>query len=109
MAKKLNEEAEKELEEALSEETGKKLIDILSRSQIDSAAHKSFEIAQKPILKVKNSQVVAGIIGTTGFVLFAFGIENIIGTIPALASPITEVILGLVMLSVSGLLLKKLN
>lgn len=72
-------------------------------------AKKPVEFAKKPVLQIKNNQIVAGILGTSGFVMFALGIEGLISTIPELSSPIVEIVLGLIMLSLSGLFLKKLT
>ncbi len=72
-------------------------------------ALKTVEMAKKNVIQIKNNQIIAGIVGTSGFVVFALGVESFISTIPALSSPFVEVAIGLIMLSVSGLLLKKLN
>lgn len=74
-----------------------------------TAAAKSIEVVKHPVYHLRNNQIIAGISGTIGLVLFAFGIENLIGQIPQLSSPLTEVVLGLVLLSISGLFLKKLS
>lgn len=72
-------------------------------------AKKPVEMAKKPVYTIQNSQVIAGILGTTGFVMFAFGLEGFISTIPQLSSPTVEIVLGLIFLAVSGLFLKKLT
>lgn len=92
----------------ITEETGKKLIELLVHTPAATAA-KSVELAKKPVLQIRNNQIVAGILGTVGLVMFALGIENTISNIPALSSPLVEVMIGLILLSVSGLLLKKLG
>ena len=66
------------------------------------------DLAKKPVVHIRNSQIATGITASVGLILFALGIENLISNIPALSSPSVEIILGLVLLSVSGLLLKKL-
>lgn len=89
----------------LTPETAEKLISMLSgKTQVNP-----LEIAKKPVIHIQNSQIIAGILGTTGLVIFALGIENMINNIPQLGSPLIEIVLGLVLLSISGLFLKKLS
>lgn len=90
----------------VSEETAKRLIELLTKAPRDTAV-KSLEFAKKPIYVIRQNQIIAGIIGTVGLVLFAFGIENLISNIPELSSPLVEIGLGLVLLAISGLFLKK--
>jgi len=92
----------------ITEETGKKLLSMLQKTPLDEAASKSFGLAQKPMFHIRNSQITAGLTGSIGLILFALGIENLIAKVPALSSPFVEVLLGLILLSASGLLLKKL-
>ena len=66
------------------------------------------DVAKKPAHHIKNSQILAGIFATVGLITFALGIENLINSIPQLSSPFVEIVIGIVMLSVSGLFLKKL-
>jgi len=91
----------------LSEKTANRLIDVLKKAPIQTAS-KSTHIAKQPLIHLRNSQIAAGITATIGLVFFAFGIENLISTIPALASPYVEIAFGLFLLSISGLFLKKL-
>lgn len=91
----------------LKQETAEKLIALLSHAPADTAV-KSLEFAKKPVVHIQKSQIIAGILGTTGLVKFAFGVENLISTIPSLQSPFVEIGLGLALLTVSGLFLKKL-
>lgn len=91
----------------VTEVTAKKLIDLLARAPT-GAAVKSVDLAKKPVLHIRNSQILMGITGTTGLIIFALGIENLISGIPSLSSPSVEIILGLILLTFSGLLLKKL-
>ena len=71
-------------------------------------ADKLVEIAKRPVLRIRNSQIAAGITGTIGLIIFALGIENFINTIPGLQSPLIEVVIGILLLIISGLFLKKL-
>jgi hypothetical protein len=92
----------------ITEETGKKLISLLQKTPIDEAAARSLGFAQKPVLRIRNNQIAAGVLGSAGLIIFALGVENLISHVPALSSPFVEIILGLILLSISGLLLKKL-
>ena len=91
----------------ITEETAKQLVNLLAKAPKITAA-KSLEFVKKPVYQLRNSQILAGITGTIGLILFALGIENLIGTIPKLSSPFVEITLGLVLLAISGLFLKKL-
>lgn len=103
--KTITEHTSASLLDGLSEETGRRLLDLFAKSHLDKAAH----VAQAPVIKIKNSQIAAGVIGTAGFVIFALGIERTIEHIPVLSSPLSLIIFGLILLSASGLLLKKLS
>lgn len=92
----------------ITEETAKRLIELLTRTPHDTAV-KSWELAKKPVLHIRNSQIVTGITGTVGLVMFAFGIENLISSVPELSSPFIEIVAGLILLLISGLFLKKLT
>lgn len=92
----------------ITEDTARRLVDLLTKTPINTAT-KSIELAKKPVLQIRNNQILVGILGTSGLVIFALGIENLISTIPSLSSPLIEIIIGLILLSVSGLLLKKLT
>lgn len=58
-----------------------------------------------PIQKIRNSQIISAIIGATGLALFLVGIEKIF----AVLSGWTSIIIGLVLLAISGTLLTKLG
>ena len=92
----------------VSEDTARRLVDLLAKAPINTAT-KSIELAKKPVLQIRNNQILVGILGTSGLVIFALGIENLITNIPGLSTPLVEITLGLILLSVSGLLLKKLG
>lgn len=82
-------------QKTITEETAKKLVETV-------------ELAKKPIFVIRQNQIIAGVIGTMGLIIFALGIENLISSIPELSSPWIEIFLGLVLLVISGLFLKKL-
>ncbi|MDP2632709.1 MAG: hypothetical protein Q8P25_03225 [Candidatus Curtissbacteria bacterium] len=92
----------------ITEQTAKRLTGLLSKTTVDQATTKSLEFAKKPVYTIQNSQVVAGIMGTVGLVMFALGVENFITNVIGLSSPYIEIVIGLILLSTSGLLLKKL-
>lgn len=88
----------------------KKVSELIEKSPLPTEQTlKTMEFAKKPVYTIRNNQIIAGILGTAGFILFAFGIEAFISTIPQLSSPLVEIILGLILLSLSGLFLKKLG
>ncbi len=91
----------------ITEGTAKQLISLLKETPKDTAI-KSYKLAKKPVTTIQNNQILAGIFGTIGLVLFAFGIENFISAIPELSAPLVEIGLGLFLLIISGLFLKKL-
>lgn len=91
----------------VSEDTAKKLVDLLTKAPTGAAA-KSVEFAKKPVLRIRNSQILAGVTGSTGLIIFALGIENLITNVLKVSSSFVEIVLGLILLSVSGLFLKKL-
>lgn len=100
MFKMAEEQNFKTNQKPITEETAEKLIGLLAKVK---------EIPTKPVQTIKNSQILAGIVGTVGLVMFALGIEKLITSVPELESFWVDIILGLVLLSVSGLLLRKLS
>lgn len=58
-----------------------------------------------PIQKIRNSQIISAIIGATGLALFLVGVEKVF----AVLSGWTSIIIGLVLLAISGTLLTKLG
>ena len=88
----------------ITEETAKKLAQLLT-----TAPTGAVDLAKKPIARIRNNQIAAGIAGTIGLVMFALGVENLISSIPELSSPYVEIVIGLSLLTISGLLLKKLT
>lgn len=94
-------------QKTITEETAEKLLDLLTKAPT-ATVNKSIEFAKKPVLHIRNSQILAGITASVGLIMFALGIENLIANVPGLSSPVTETVLGLILLSISGLFLKKL-
>lgn len=91
----------------ITEETAKRLVGILTKSPAEQVA-KSFELAKKPIYHIRNSQIIAGITGSVGLIVFALGVENLITNVLGVSSPFVEITFGLILLSISGLFLKKI-
>jgi len=91
----------------ITEETAKQLVHLLKEVPRDTV-QKSYDLAKKPVYHIQKNQVVAGIFGSTGLIIFALGVENFISSIPELSSPLVDIGLGLFLLIISGLFLKKL-
>jgi hypothetical protein len=92
----------------ITEENAKKLIALLANTPKDTVS-KSMEFAKKPVYTIRNNQIFASLIGTGGLVIFALGLENLISNIPQLSSPLVLIGIGLFLLLISGLTLKKLG
>lgn len=93
-----------------SSDTNSRVAELIAKSPLPTEqTQRTVEFVTKPVAQIRNNQIVAGIAGTAGLVMFALGIENFIVSIPGLSTPWVEVTLGLILLSTSGLLLKKLN
>lgn len=92
----------------ITEESAKQLIGLLKNMPM-STATKSIEMTKKPFSTIRQNQILAGLTATLGLIIFALGIENLIVQIPELSSPIVEIFIGLVLLAISGLFLKKLS
>src|SRR3989344_2822865 len=91
----------------ITEETAEQLVHLLRKVPKDTV-QKSYEFAKKPVYHIQKNQVVAGIFGSLVLIIFALGVENFISSIPELSSPLVDISLGLFLLIISGLFLKKL-
>lgn len=67
------------------------------------------EKARYHAFRIKNSQIVIAIMGGIGGVFFVFGTERLVERIPIISEPIIEITVGILLLSASGLLIKKLG
>ena len=78
-----------------------------------SPKHKTVDaavnLAKKPVVHVRSSQILTAIFGFIGITLFSLGVQSFITNTLHISSPLVEVILGLLLLSASGLLFKKLG
>ena len=78
----------------LTEGTAQKLIDAIEHSA--------------PVRHLRGSQVATGVLGTVGFALFVVGVERAADDIPVLSNAWGSIAAGLVLLAVTGLLLRRL-
>jgi hypothetical protein len=89
----------------ITEDTAKKLTDLLTKIP---AGTQSMEVAKRPVYHIRNSQILAATVGFSGITLVAFGIENLTNSIPIVSSPFAEIIIGLLLITISGISLKKI-
>ena len=78
----------------LTEETAQRLVGLLERSQ--------------PVRLIRGSTIVSAILGTMGFALFVVGIEKAAEDIPVISNAYGSIGVGLGLLAVTGLLLRRL-
>ncbi len=78
----------------ITEETAEKLVGLLSKTP--------------GVYHIRKSQIAAGFTATTGLVIFALGIQTFIQQTLSVKSPIVEILIGVILLLISGLLIKKL-
>lgn len=64
--------------------------------------------ATPPVKRLRASQLASGFVGAIGFALFVGGVERAAKDMPVLRHPFAEVDVGLLLLVVTGLLLRKL-
>ena len=105
----------------LTEETAQRLIGFLEGATLGSigqATHVTEATAQKllsfvessaPVKRLRASQLGSAILGSTGLALFLVGIEQVAQDLPLVDNGYGSVGVGLVLLVVSGLLLRKLG
>jgi len=77
--------------EKVADEIAKKVIDTLGKP--------------KPVQTIRRSQIISAIFGASGLALFLVGVEKVFAPLSGWASIVT----GLVLLSISGVLLSKLK
>jgi hypothetical protein len=73
----------------------------------DDVARRVVDMAGKtrPVQKIRNSQIISAMLGAAGLALFLVGVEKVFSQL----SGWTSIIIGLVLLAVSGALLTKLK
>jgi hypothetical protein len=79
---------------AMTEETAQKLLTAIE----DSA----------PVRRLRGSQVATAVAGTVGFALFVVGVERAAEDIPLISNAWGSILVGLILLAVTGALLRKL-
>jgi hypothetical protein len=82
----------------LSEETARRLVDALDRTG-----------AMAPIRRIRGNQVASAILGAIGLALFIVGVENAAADIPVLSNAYASIIVGLLLLAITGALLTRLR
>lgn len=65
--------------------------------------------AEPQVLRIRRSQLLSAVLGSMGLVIFALGIERAVDDIPFLSSAVGLVVIGLLLMAVSGTLLRKLS
>jgi hypothetical protein len=78
----------------LTEETAQKLLSLLEKSP--------------PVRRLRASQVASAVIGSVGFALFIVGVEQAAQDIPVISDAYGSIAVGLALLLLTGLLLRKL-
>src|SRR3970282_2024787 len=78
----------------LTEETGQRVLRAIDRSQ--------------PVQRLRSSHLATGVLGTIGFALFVVGVERAAEDVPLISDPYGSLAVGLVLLTATGLLLRRL-
>jgi uncharacterized protein (DUF952 family) len=88
-----------------------------SHNPVAQATHMTEETAQRllkfvedaePVRRLRASQLASGLLGAVGFALFVVGVERAAEDIPVVSNAFGSIAVGLVLLVVTGLLLRKL-
>lgn len=61
-----------------------------------------------PVRRLRSSQVATGILGATGFALFVVGVERAAADIPIVDNAYGSIVVGLILLAITGLFVRKL-
>ena len=102
-----------ELEPTTPQQQEQRRLDALSQAQ-----HVTEETAQKliglfersaPVQRLRASQVFSAVVGTMGLALFIVGVERAAEDVPIISNPYGSIAVGLVLLILTGLLLRKLG
>jgi hypothetical protein len=84
---------------------------------LDQAQHLTEETAQRllrllessaPVRRLRASQIASGVLGAIGFALFVVGVERAAEALPVVSNPYGSIGVGLGLLLLTGLLLRKL-
>jgi hypothetical protein len=79
----------------VSEETAQKLIRTIEGSD--------------PVRRIRGSQLATALLGAVGFALFVVGVERAAGDIPIIENEWGSIVVGLVLLAITGALLRRLG
>ena len=79
----------------VSEETAQKLIRTIEGSD--------------PVRRIRGSQLATALLGAVGFALFVVGVERAAGDIPIIENEWGSIAVGLVLLAITGALLRRLG
>jgi hypothetical protein len=79
----------------VTEETAQKLIRTLEGSG--------------PVQRIRGSQLATGFLGAIGFALFVVGVERAADDIPVIENQWGSILVGLVLLAITGALLRRLG
>jgi hypothetical protein len=79
----------------LTEETAQRLISLVE--------------ASAPVKRIRASHALSAVIGTVGFALFIVGVERAAADIPLISNAYGSIAIGLVLLGITGLLLRRLG
>ena len=77
----------------LTEDTAEKLVRAIEGSH--------------PVRVIRGSQIATAVVGTVGFALFLVGIENAVADIPIIENGWGAMVVGLVLLAVAGVLIRR--
>jgi hypothetical protein len=78
----------------ITEETAQRLIRTIESSN--------------PVQRLRGSQVATGVVGATGLALFLVGVERAAEDIPVVENAYGSIIVGLLLLAITGLFVRKL-
>ena len=108
----------------LSEETAQRLIGLIEHNPllrpetVGQAQRVTEETAQRllgmiersaPVRTLRASQILSGFLGAVGFALFVVGVEQAAQKAPLISNPYGSIFVGLILLGVTGLLLRKFS
>jgi hypothetical protein len=109
--------AEEPLDAAGPKGTARSIVDAVAGQRLAQAQQLSEDTAQKlihaiegsqPVRRIRDSQIASAFLGTIGFALFVIGVEHAAEDIPVISNAYGSIGVGLVLLAVTGLLLRRL-
>lgn len=82
----------------MTEDTARKLIDVMERTG-----------ERLPLEHIRRNEAASAVLGTVGIALFIVGVENAASDIPVISNAWGSMLVGLILLAVTGALLTRLN